>query len=62
MSKPPFFEMTLKASNETTPDDDLKFTVTLDGFDESNNTFQLSRKAEIVDGKLCMQFYIGYSL
>ena len=52
-SKPPFFEMTLKA-DKTATHHDLEFTVTLNGFDKSNNSFLLSRprKAEIVGGKL----------
>lgn len=57
-SKPPFFEMTLKASSKTTPVHDLDFTVILDGFDESNNRLPLSRKAEIVGGKFYNSIYL----
>ena len=71
---PPFCEMTLRAvPNKTTPPD-LQFTVTLDGFDAPNNTFQLTRETEIVtdvplesnakDGQLCnlLCFFIVKSL
>ena len=59
---PPFCEMTLRAVPNKTAPPDLQFTVLLDGFETPKNTFQLTRKAEIVpsaanymynDGELC---------
>ena len=40
--------MTLRAVLSQTTPPDLQFTVTLDGFDTTNNTLQLTREAEIV--------------
>ena len=72
---PPFCEMTLRAVPSKTTPPDLQFTVILDGFDALNNTFQLTRKAEVVSpvaivaigtevGQLCnvMCFFVVTSL